>query len=1059
MKFSHFFVDRPIFASVLSLFILIIGGIGYFTLPIAQYPEVVPPTVIVTASFPGADAETVAKTVATPIEQEMNGVENMLYMYSQSTSDGAMKLTVTFKVGTDVDTAQVFVQNRVATAEPRLPAEVRNIGVTTQKNSPDILMVVHMLTTNKTYDQLYLSNYAILHIRDALARIPGVGGVNLIGAREYAMRIWLDPRRLAALDMTAGDVVAALREQNIQVAGGALGRPPMPKAVAFETPIRVRGRLRDPKAFRDIIVKTGSDGRFTRLGDVARVELGARDYVTAGYLDGQPAMAMLIRQRPGSNALETANAVKAEMAKLARNFPDGIASRIVYNPTEFIEQSISELIKTILEASVLVVLVIIVFLHNWRASLIPIVTIPVSLIGTFSVMAAFGFSINNLTLFGLVLAVGIVVDDAIVVVENVERNLRAGMSARDAAHKTMTEVGGALVAIGLVLSAVFIPTAFIPGISGQFYRQFALTIATATIVSVFSSLTLSPALAAMLFKGNRGGANDTGGPSPSHPLRRFGAAFDRGFEAVAGLYSGLVTRTTARAPIMAGIYVLLIGLTAFAFSRVPGGFIPAQDQGFLITSIQLPEGAAFDRTKAVIRQVQAVLLDVPGVAHTAAFAGFSAATRANASNMGAIFAVLASFKERAAQGLDSGRILAAARHKVAKIQDARILLFPPPPVRGIGTAGGFRMMVQDRGGRGSTALEQATRKLITAANAEPGITSAFTTFNTAKPQLFADIDRTKAEILNLPVGNVFSAIQTYLGSTYVNDFNLLGRTYRVTAQADAPYRRELDDLKDLRARSRSGALVPLGSVADFRYITGPSRYPRYNLFPTAELDGDTVKGFSSGQSLATMEALADKILPAGIGFEWTSLAFQEVNEGNTAVYVLPLAVIFVFLALAALYESWSLPLAIILIVPMCLFSAIGGVMLRGMDNNILTQIGFIVLIGLASKNAVLIVEFARQAEERGCDRFAAAIEACRLRLRPILMTSFAFIMGVIPLLAAAGAGAEMRQALGTAVFFGMLGVTAFGLVFTPVFYVLIRGFVAAARPDVRRRKSADRGNR
>jgi len=1036
MRFAHFFVDRPIFAGVLSLVILIVGGISYFALPVAQYPDVVPPTVVVTASFPGADAETVAKTVATPIEQEVNGVENMLYMYSQSTSDGTMQLTVTFELGTDVDTAQILVQNRVTTAEPRLPAEVRNIGVTTRKNSPDILMVVHMLATDETYDQLYLSNYAILRVRDPLARVPGVGSVEMVGAREYAMRVWLDPQRLATLDMTAGDVVAALRAQNIQVAGGALGRQPMPDSVAFETPIQVRGRLESPEEFRNIVVKSGEEGRFTRLGDVARVELGARDYVTQGYLDGTPALVMLIQQRPGSNALETANAVQQRVEALSRDFPDGIEYRIVYNPTQFIDQSISELIKTIFEASALVVLVIIVFLHNWRASLIPILTIPVSLVGTYGVMAAFGFSINNLTLFGLVLAVGIVVDDAIVVVENVERNLREGFSARDAARNTMTEVGAALIGIGLVLSAVFIPAAFIRGISGQFYQQFALTIATATIISVFNSLTLSPALAAVLFRGHAP-ESDAG----TSPLKRFAAGFDRAFGAISGVYAAFVEKITRRAWAMAGLYALLIGLTAFAFARVPTGFIPAQDQGYLITSIQLPEGASLDRTTDVIQQVQTSLLEVEGIDHTAAFAGFSGATRTNATNMGAVFAVLAPFEERVASGLDGDAMLRAARRKVSEIQAARIQIFPPPPVRGLGTAGGFRMMLQDRAGLGTETLEQAARDMVREANARPGLTSVFTTFTSDTPQLFADIDRTKAEMLNLPVGNVFDALETYIGSTYVNDFNLLGRTYRVTAQADAPYRTDLQDLREIRARSDNGALVPLGSIADFSYITGPTRFPRYNLFPTVEIDGDTVDGYSSGQSLDTMERLAERMLPAGIGFEWTDLAFQEKREGNTGLYVFPLAVVFVFLALAALYESWSLPLAIILIVPMCLLSAIGGVMLRGMDNNILTQIGFIVLVGLASKNAILIVEFARQAEERGRDRFAAAVEACRLRLRPILMTSFAFIMGVLPLAIATGAGAEMRQALGTAVFFGMLGVTAFGLIFTPIFYVLIRGIV------------------
>lgn len=1040
MKFAHIFVDRPIFASVLSLVITIIGAIAYFGLPIAQYPEVVPPTVVISAAFPGADAETVADTVATPIEQEVNGVENMLYMYSQSSSDGSTQITVTFELGTDPDVAQVLVQNRVALAEPRLPEEVRQIGVTTLKNSPDILMVVHMLTTDDAYDQLYVSNYAVLNVRDAIARIRGVGAVGMNGAREYAMRVWLDPTRLAALGLGAGEVVAALREQNIQVAGGALGAEPAAPGSAMRTPLRVRGRLERPEEFSDIIVRTGEDGRFTRLGDVARIELGARDYVTNGYLDDREAVALLVQQLPGSNALETAQAVRQRMAELSRDFPDGIEYRIVYDPTQFIEQSISELIRTIFEASALVVLVIVVFLHNWRASIIPILTIPVSLIGTFTVMQAFGFSVNNLSLFGLVLAVGIVVDDAIVVVENVERNLRDGMDAREAARRTMTEVGGALVAIGLVLSSVFIPAAFIPGISGQFYQQFALTIATATIISVFNSLTLSPALSALLFRGHRR-ADDTAGGLVARLARRF----DDGFDALSGAYSGLVAKVTRRGFLMSAVYVLLIGSTILAFRGVPAGFVPAQDQGYLITSIQLPQGASLQRTDATTRKVQEILSGVPGIVHTVAFAGFSGATRTNESNVAAIFAVLAPFADRASPELSGPAILGEARKRVGAIQEAQVLMFPPPPVRGLGTAGGFRMMLQDRGGRGTEMLETTARELIARANAEPGLTSVFTSFESETPQLFADIDRTRAEILDVPVGNVFEALEIYLGSTYVNDFNLLGRTYRVTAQADIDHRMELSDIRDLRARSASGALVPLGSVADFSWIVGPSRFPRYNLFPVIEIDGDTVEGFSSGDSLATMERLADELLPLGIGYEWTDLAFQQQREGSSSLYVFPLSVLFVFLVLAALYESWSLPLAIILIVPMCLFSAIGGVMLRGMDNNILTQIGFIVLIGLASKNAILIVEFARQLEARGMDRFAAAVEAGRLRLRPILMTSFAFIMGVVPLALAEGAGAEMRQALGTAVFFGMIGVTAFGLVFTPVFYVLIRGLVLRRR--------------
>lgn len=1040
MGFSKFFIDRPIFSIVISVFILIVGGLAYFSLPVSQYPEVAPPTIVVTAQYPGASAEVIADTVSTPIEQEVNGVEGMLYMYSQATSDGRMTLTITFELGTDIEQAQVLVQNRVAIAEPRLPEEVRRLGVVTQKSSPDILLVVHMLSPKGTFDQLYISNYALLQVRDELARIDGVGQIQMFGARDYSMRIWLDPDRIASLNLTAGDVLAALRAENVQVAGGALGQPPVDVSGAFQTNLTLQGRLTDVEQFENIVVKTGEEGRFTRLKDVARVELGARDYVTNSYLDGQSAIVLLLSQRPGSNALATANAVQETMEDLSQLFPEDLEYDIIYNPTEFIEQSVAELNITIFEAVLLVVFVVLLFLQTWRAALIPIIAIPVSLIGTFAVMSAFGFSINNLTLFGLVLAVGIVVDDAIVVVENVERNLGNGLSPRDAARKTMDEVGGALISIALVLAAVFIPAAFIEGISGQFYRQFALTIAVATAISAFNSLTLSPALSALLLKPHDSKEQRSGGLSGI--FQTFFGKFNRGFERISDRYADAVNWATLRSTPMLFVYAALIGITAFAFLRVPTGFIPTQDQGYYIVSVQLPEGASLSRTDAVIQRAEQMILETPGVIHTATFSGFSGATRTNATNAGAIFATLAPFDERLSDGLTGPVILNDLRQRMAGIQDAFVAVFPPPPVQGIGTAGGYSMMIQDRFDRGSQVISDAAFRLVGAANQEPGLVAVYSPYQANTPQLFVDVNRTRAQILDVPVENIFEALEVYLGSAYVNDFNLFGRTYRVTAQADSQYRLDKEDIARLRARSNSGAMVPLGSLVEFRDVAGPDRVPRYNLYPAAEINGDMLPGTSTGEALAKMERLAADILPDGMSFEWTDLAYQQQAAGNTVIFVFALAVLFVFLTLAAQYESWSLPLAVILIVPMCLLSAIGGVALRGLDNNILTQIGFIVLIGLAAKNAILIVEFARQLEGQCKDRFEAAVEACKLRLRPILMTSFAFILGVVPLATASGAGAEMRQALGTAVFYGMLGVTVFGLMFTPIFYVVIRGLVA-----------------
>ncbi len=1038
MGFAHFFVDRPIFASVVAIFIMLVGAAAYLTLPVAQYPEIAPPTIQVSASYPGASAETVSNTVATPLEQEINGVDHMLYMVSQSTGDGQLSLTVTFELGTDLNAAQVLVQNRVAIAEPRLPEEVRRLGVTVRKNSPDMLMVIHLSSPDQSRDQLYISNYATLQVRDVLARIDGVGDVRVFGARNYAMRIWLDPDKTAARNLTAGEVVAAIRAQNVQVASGVLNQPPIPSEAAFQLNVETEGRFDDTDDFERIVVKTDPDGRVTRIGDIARVELGAQDYSANGYLDQRPAVPLLIFQRPGSNALATAEQLKRTMRELAQDFPQGLQYDIVYNPTEFIAQSVDAVKETIYEAILLVVIVMIVFLQSWRTAIIPIVAIPVSLIGTFAVMAALGFSLNNLSMFGLVLAIGIVVDDAIVVVENAERNLRAGLSPPEAAHRTIDEVAGPVIATALVLAAVFVPAAFIPGISGQFFRQFAVTIAVSTAISMWVSLTLSPALCALLLKPHEAEAARKKRPLLLRPVGAFFDGFNWLFERLSLGYGGL-TRRLVRVPLLAlVVYAGLIGLTGFQFARAPSGFIPEQDQGYLITVLQLPPGASLERTDRVVREAAKIILDTPGVAHAVPFAGFDGATFTNASNAGAIFSALAPFEDRAEAGLGVGHILQDLNARLSKIQEAFIITIMPPPVRGIGTGGGFKMMVEDRRGRGVAALDAVTQEMVAGANQLPGIAGVFSVFNTRTPKIFADIDLVRAEMLGVTPERVFETLEVYLGSRYVNDFNYLGRVFQVRVQADGDFRQSLREVGDLKTRSAGGGMVPLSSVASFGDRTGPYRVPRYNLYPAAEVQGATLPGTSTGQALARMEELAARTLPAGFDYEWTELALQESQAGNTGLLVFVAAAVCVFLVLAAQYESWTLPLAVILIVPMCLLAAVSGLMLRGIDVNILAQIGFVVLIGLAAKNAILIVEFARQRERAGRDRFEAAVEAARIRMRPILMTSFAFIFGVVPLAIATGAGAEMRQALGTAVFFGMLGVTAFGLIFTPVFYVIAR---------------------
>ncbi|MEA2875857.1 MAG: hypothetical protein QOF14_1053 [Hyphomicrobiales bacterium] len=1039
MRLSHFFIDRPIFAAVVSIVFVIIGAVAVGRLPIAQYPEIVPPVVRVSGQYPGASADIVAATVAAPIEQQINGVENMLYITSNSTGDGRFQIDVTFDLGTNLDIAQVQVQNRVAVALPRVPADARNIGVTTAKSSPDLMMVVHLYSPDKSRDTLFISNYATTEVTDELNRIYGIGSITAFGSRDYSMRIWLDPDRMQSLGLTTGDVATALQGQNVQVAAGVLNQPPVAQPRAFQLAVRTLGRLIDPKEFAEIVVKQ-TPIAVVRLKDVGRVELAAVDYSTNSYLDGNPAVALAIFQLPGSNALATADKVKSTMEELSKNFPAGLKYTIAYNPTEFIQQSISAVVETIIEAVVLVVLVVVLFLQTWRAAIIPIVAIPVSLVGTFFVMALFGFSLNNLSPFGLVLAIGIVVDDAIVVVENVERNIAAGLAPVDAAKKSMNEVGGALIAIALVLCAVFVPSVFITGISGQFYRQFALTIAGATVISLIVSLTLSPAMCALLLKAHTNHARHRWW---QRPIRGFFRIFNLGFDTLSHGYGWLTARLVRFAVVMVAGYVGVLAFGLNEFRKAPVGFIPQVDQGYLIVVTQLPGAAALDRTDEVNRRVVETAFQVPGVAHAANFVGFSGATFTNAPNSGAVFVVLEPFAERAKDPQKSApAIQRALLQKLSTIEEGLVLVVAPPAVRGIGTSGGFRMIIEDRAGRGPDALQAAVAAMTARAAQTPSVRQVFSLFESSTPQLYLDIDRTKAQLLGINVPDVFGALQTDLGSFYVNDFNLLGRTFRVTVQAESTHRLDPKDVLQIRVRNSNGDTVPLGSFTTVSDTTGPYRVPRYNLYPAAELDGASAPGFSQGQAIQTMQQLAAAALPPGFSYEWTTLAYQQIRAGNTAAFAFVLAVLFVFLVLAAQYESVTLPPAVILIVPMCLVASISGVILRGQDNNILTQVGFVVLIGLAAKNAILIVEFAKQLEDEGRDRWAAAVEAARLRLRPILMTSFAFIFGVVPLVWATGAGAELRQALGTAVFAGMIGVTAFGLIFTPVFYVISRWLAA-----------------
>jgi multidrug efflux pump len=1034
VKFSSYFIDRPVFASVLSAFILIAGAISLTRLPISEYPEVVPPSVVVNAAYPGANPKVISETVAAPLEQEIVGVEDMLYMSSQATMDGSLALTVTFRIGTDIDRAQVQVQNRVQQALPRLPEEVRAIGVSVKKSTPAFLMVVHLTSPEGRYDTLYLRNYATLNIKDTLARLPGVGDVEVFGAGDYAMRVWLDPQKMAARDLTTGDVVAAIREQNLQVAVGQIGAPPAVGA-EFQLALNAQGRLESEEEFAAVVVKTGAHGEVVQLRDIARLELGASTYAVQSLLGNENAVAIPVYQSPGSNALELSSQVRADMEKLKKSFPQGMDYEIIYDPTQFVRQSIDAVVHTLLEAVALVVLVVILFLQTWRASVIPLVAVPVSVIGTFAVLYMLGFSINTLSLFGLVLAIGIVVDDAIVVVENVERHIAEGLKPLEATKKAMGEVSRPIIAITLVLSAVFIPVAFVPGLTGQFYKQFALTIAVSTIISAFNSLTLSPALAALLLK-----------PHDARPdaltrgmdklFGRFFARFNQMFQKAGDRYSAGVTRTVKRAPIALAIYAGLVGITVLAFMRTPAGFIPQQDKLYLVGVVQLPPAASLDRTADVVRRMGEIAKAEPGVLSSVQFGGVSANGFASQSSSALVFFPLKDFDER--EGLTAGAIAGSLNQKFAGIQDAYIAVFPPPPVIGLGTLGGFKLNVEDRQNRGAEALYAAVQDALGKAWADPSLAGVFSSYQINVPQLDVDVDRLKVKRQGVRLDDVFQTLQVNLGSLYVNDFNRFGRTYRVVAQADAPFRSQVDDILPLKTRNSAGEMVPLGSLITISESFGPDIVERFNGYPSADINGGPAPGHSSGEAQATISKILDESLPEGMTYEWTDLAFQQIDAGDAALFVFPLCVIFVFLVLAAQYESLTLPLAIILIVPMALLAGLLGIWLQGGDNNIFTQIGFLVLVGLASKNAILIVEFAKHLEEQGRDRVSAVLEAARLRLRPIVMTSIAFVMGVLPLVLASGAGAEVRRAMGAAVFSGMIGVTVFGLMLTPVFYVLVR---------------------
>jgi HAE1 family hydrophobic/amphiphilic exporter-1 len=1048
VKFSHFFIDRPIFAGAVSVVITLVGLIAYLTLPVDQYPAIAPPTVSVNALYPGATAEEIADTVAAPLEQQINGIANMLYMSSSSTGEGRVTITTTFKNGTNVDIAQVDVQNRIQSVLPQLPQEVRDLGITVRKGNTDILLIIHMFTPDGSVDRKYIANYANLQVRERLLRTPGVGDVNVNAARDYAMRVWIDPERAAARNLTVQEIVAALRNNNLQVAGGAIGSPPFnDNPAAYQLNVRAQGRLDTPEQFEESIIKRDEQGRVTRIGDVARVELGAQNYAVNAYKSLEPAVSLSVQQAPNTNALETWDNVRTTMEELKKEFPPGVAYEIIYAPVSFTRAAVDAVQHTLLEAMILAVIVVVLFLQRWRTAVIPLLAIPISLIGTLAVMSVFGFSLNNLSMFALVLSIGIVVDDAIVVVENAERHLRAGMNPRAAAHLTMDEVGAALIGIALVLVAVFVPTAFMGGITGEFYKQFALTIASATAISLIVSLTLSPALAALILKPHDAAAVRTG---IGKRLYALGERANAWLERVSAGYGRLTGGLLRRSALLFVLYVGLLVLTGWRVMDTPRGFIPSQDQNNVALSVTMPPGTSLARTDALVQQIIPIVLGTPGVASASVYSGMDGTTFSNATNSGQMWAIFDDFDIRVPKKQTAASISADLRKRLAGITGAEIRIVNPGSVRGLGNNGGFRLMVEDRGGLGYRALEEAVQRLTEAATADPAISLAFSNFNTRNPTLDAVVDRDKAEMLGVPVRNVFATLQTYLAGSYVNNINLLGHTFQVIAQGDANYRQDEAWIGGLKTRSASGAMVPLDAVATLRPATAPYRVLRYNLYPAADIQGDTAPGYSSGQAIEAMERLANEILPAGMYLEWTDIAYQQRISGNAGGLAFALGVVFVFVFLAALYESLTLPLAVILIVPMCLLAAILGVNLRGLDNNILTQIGMVVLIGLAAKNAILIVEFARQGEENGLSPVDAAIAAAKTRLRPILMTSAAFIFGVIPLAFGSGAGAELRQALGVAVFYGMIGVTVFGLVFTPAFYVLCRRIAGAGRvPRVR----------
>ena len=1053
---SRFFIDRPIFASVLSILITLTGAIAVFSLPIAQYPEITPPTIQVSCTYPGASSQVVADTIAAPIEQQVNGIENMLYMSSQSGNDGSYVLTVTFDLGTDLNAALVMVQNRMSLAMPQLPDVVQAQGVNVKKKSPNILLVINLISPNGRYDDLYLSNYATLFVKDDIARLEGVGDVNLLGERDYSIRVWLDPLRLAARNMTAVDVVQALQQQNMAVSTGAIGQPPRdPKTgqvVPMQLTISTQGMLETPEQFQEIIVKAvpadaaNPNGRVVRIRDVGRVELGAQQYGQSNALDGRPSVGLSVYQLPGANALAAGEVIKKKMQELSTRFPDDLTYRIAYDTTPFIQESVSEVFRTLRDAILLVALVVLLFLQNWRATLIPLIAVPVAIVGTFAAMAALGFSLNNISLFGLVLAIGIVVDDAIVVVENVERWLAQGLAPRAAAVRAMEEVTGPVIAVALVLCAVFIPCAFITGITGQFFRQFGITIAVSTVISALNSLTLSPALAAILLKGE-GARKDLLARSIDWGLGWFFRIFNRSFEASTGLYARLVGGLLRISLLVLIVYGGLLYLTVWSFKRAPQGFIPLQDKAYLIANIQLPDSASLQRTKDVVRRVGEIARANPGVAHTVEIAGYSVLLGANGSNLGAMFITLKPFAERRTRELNGFAIMFKLRDALHRaIPDALIDVFPPPPVSGLGTAGGFRLFVEDRVGLGPDVLQQQTDEFIRRGVTLPGIASMFTSFRSRTPEVFLDIDRSKVKALQIPLQDVFQTLQIQLGSLYANNFATLGRLWQVNAQADRQFRGRVEDIGLLKVRTAGDKMVPLGTLLQARDITGPSMLTRYNMYAAASINGNIAPGASSGEAIAALDNLAATTLPRTMKTEWTEMIFMQIRAGNTAMFVFVLAVVFVFLVLAALYESWSLPLAVILVVPMCLLCSVTGVSLvPHMDINIFTQIGFVVLVGLASKNAILIVEFARQLQQQGRPLGEATREACRLRLRPIIMTSLAFILGVVPLITAGGAGSEMRRTLGIAVFSGMLGVTLFGIVLTPVFFYVIQRFQRSKR--------------